>query len=268
PQEGSESPGSIVGESQRRAGSGPVERGKIAHARVGRRNNGDLYCRPSARHRCSMAISWALTRCLSTFISMKHPLLLGLLIALVVWLRTALYTVDYTEFAYVARFGEKVAVYNGETDAGLKLKAPWPIESVIRIDRRSQSFDLPGVESLTRDPINRTVDKTLAVDAFVTWKIPDAAAAEQFVKVFRTPEQARRILAPLINGRLAAIISTLPLDNLIGVADVEEGLAGIAGAAAATVGDGRFRTADLAAIDDRSERVRLLLLGEQPGGDD
>jgi membrane protease subunit HflC len=199
---------------------------------------------------------------------MKRLLLLLLLIVLVVWLRTALYTVDYTEFVYVARFGEKVAVYNGETDAGLKLKAPWPVESVIRIDRRAQSFDLPGVESLTRDPINRTVDKTLAVDAFVTWKIPDGAAAEQFVKVIRTPEQARRILAPLINGRLAAIISTMPLDNLIGVADVEEGLAGVAGTAAATSGEGRFRSADLASIDDRSERIRRRLLGEEPGGDD
>jgi membrane protease subunit HflC len=159
---------------------------------------------------------------------------------LLLWARTALYTVDQAEFVYVTRFGEPVAVHSGESAAGLKVKAPWPIDAVLRIDRRVQSFDLPTVESLTRDPVNRTVDKTLAVDAFVTWKIPDAKAADQFVKVVRTPEQARKILAPLINGRLAALISTMPLDDLISVAE-------------------------LPAIDDRTDRVRRKLLGE---GDD
>jgi membrane protease subunit HflC len=199
---------------------------------------------------------------------MKRPLLVVVLVSLLMWGRTALYAVDYTEFVYVTRFGEKVAVHNGETDAGLKVKAPWPIDSVTRLDRRVQSLDLPAIESLTRDPVNRTVDKTLAVDAFVTWKIPDAAAADQFIKAIRTPEQAKKILAPLINGRLAAIISTMPLDDLIGIADVETGLAGVIGAPAATAADGRFRTADLAAIDDRSERIRRRLHGELATADD
>jgi membrane protease subunit HflC len=105
-----------------------------------------------------------------------------------------------------------------------------------------QSFDLPAVESLTRDPVNRTVDKTLAVDAFVTWKIPSTDAADRFVKVVRTPEQAKKILGPLINGRLAALISTLPLDDIISIAELK-------------------------GIDERSERVRKQLLGEEPGGD-
>jgi modulator of FtsH protease HflC len=199
---------------------------------------------------------------------MRRPLLVVLTIVLLLWGRTALYAVDYAEFVYVTRFGEPVAIHNGETDAGLKVKAPWPIESVARIDRRTQSFDLPAVESLTRDPINRTVDKTLAVDAFVTWKIPDSIAADRFVKVVRTPEQARKILAPLINGRLAAIISTMPLDELIGVTDMEAGLAGAIGIPASAVAEGRFRAADLKAIDDRSGRVRTRLLGEETGGDE
>ena len=199
---------------------------------------------------------------------MKRPALVIVAIAILAWGRTAFYSVDYAEFAYVTRFGEKIAVHNGETDAGLKLKSPWPIDSVVRIDRRVQSFDLPAIESLTRDPVNRTVDKTLAVDAFATWKIPDAAAADRFITVIRTPEQVKKILAPLINGRLAAIISTMPLDDLIGVADVEAGLAGVVGVPAASITDGRFRSADLKAIDDRSDRVRQRLLGEPASIDD
>src|SRR5829696_3578904 len=152
---------------------------------------------------------------------MNRSLLVAAVALALLWARSALYTVDAAEFVYVTRFGDPVRVRDGGTDAGLHLKAPWPVDSVVRIDRRVQSFDLPAVESLTRDPVNRTVDKTLAVDAFATWKIPDAAAADRFVKAVRTPEQARKILGPLVNGRLAAVISTMPLDDLIGVADTQ-----------------------------------------------
>ncbi len=168
---------------------------------------------------------------------MKRFLQLAAVVALALWLRTAFYAVDYAEFVYVTRFGEPVAVHDGETAAGLKVKAPWPVDSIVRIDRRVQSFDLPPVESLTRDPVSKTVDKTLAVDAFVTWRIPDASAADRFVKAVRTPEHARKTLGPQISGRLAALISTMPLDDLISVAEP-------------------------IAIDARSEKVRGLLLGD------
>jgi membrane protease subunit HflC len=194
---------------------------------------------------------------------MKRFLLVLAAVLLVLWLRTAFYAVDHAEFAYVTRFGQRVDVHDGATDAGLKVKYPWPIDAVTRIDRRVQSFDLPAVESLTRDPVNRTVDKTLAVDAFVTWRVPDARAADKFVKAVRTPEQAKKLLGPLISGRLAAVVSTMPLDDLISVADVESALAGVAGAAAGATADGRFRAADLKAIDGRVERVRRRLLGEE-----
>mgnify|MGYP002780218220 FL=1 len=160
----------------------------------------------------------------------------------VLWLRTALYAVDFAEFAYVTRFGEPVATFDGSTDAGLHIKLPWPIDSVQRIDRRLQAMDLPAVESLTRDAANKTVDKTLAVDAFVTWRIPDAAAADRFVRTVGTPEQAKKILGPRVNGRLAALVSTLPLDDLIAVADE-------------------------AAIDARTDRLRRQLLGEDGSAD-
>ena len=137
----------------------------------------------------------------------------------VVWGRTALYTVDYAEFAYVTRFGEPVATHDGATDAGLHLKMPWPIDGVLRVDRRLQNFDLPATEALTRDPTTGTVDKTLTLDAFMTWRVPDSAAADRFVRSVGTPEQVKRVLAPRITGRLASIISGLSLDELISVAD-------------------------------------------------
>ena len=149
----------------------------------------------------------------------RFVLLVVLPLAVLLWVRTCFYAVDYAEYAYVTRFGDPVVIHNGESDAGLHVKAPWPIDSVLRIDRRVHVVDLPAVESLTRDPQTQTVDKTLAVDAFVTWRVPDADAADRFVRTVGTPDQARRVLGPRINGRLAAVISTMPLDDLIAVAD-------------------------------------------------
>ena len=146
-------------------------------------------------------------------------LLIVLPLVVLIWGRTCFYAVDYAEYAYVTRFGDPYAIHDGESDAGLHVKAPWPVDSVLRIDRRMHVVDLPAVESLTRDPQSRTVDKTLAVDAFVTWRVPDADAADRFVRTVGTADQARRVLGPRINGRLAAVISTMPLDDLIAVAD-------------------------------------------------
>ena len=49
---------------------------------------------------------------------MKRTLQVAAAVALVVWLRTAVYAVDYAEFVYVTRFGEPVTIHDGETDAG------------------------------------------------------------------------------------------------------------------------------------------------------
>src|SRR6059058_4483059 len=112
---------------------------------------------------------------------MTRSLLVIVAVGALLWARSALYTVDAAEFVYTTRFGDPVAIHDGATAAGLHVKAPWPVDSVLRIDRRVQSFDLPAVESLTSNPTDRSIDKTLAVDAFVTWKIPDASAADRFV---------------------------------------------------------------------------------------
>lgn len=149
---------------------------------------------------------------------MKQRIVLYLVpVLLIAWGVTALYPADYAEFAYVTRFGRPVAVIDGESDAGLHFKMPWPIDSVARIDRRVQSFDLPAVESLTRDPKKNTIDKTLTVDAFVTWRVPDAAAADLFVRTTGTPEQVKKLLAPQISGRLATVVGAMSLEELVSV---------------------------------------------------
>lgn len=194
---------------------------------------------------------------------MKRSLLVLCAAGLVLWARSAFYTVDAAEFVYVTRFGDPVAIRDGGSSAGLHVKAPWPVDSVVRIDRRVQSFDLPAVESLTRDP-DGAVGKTLAVDAFVTWKVPDADAADRFTKAVRTPEQARKILAPLINGRLAAVVSTMPLEDLVRPVDTRTAFTlacASVGLTVTAVPDAVFRAEDYRVIEERNEAIRHRLLG-------
>jgi len=193
---------------------------------------------------------------------MRRFLLAVFLVLLVLWARTAVYSVDTGEYAYVTRFGRPIATLDGTTEAGLHAKLPWPIDGVTRLDRRVQTFDLPAVESLTRDPQSRTVDKTLAVDAFVTWKIPDCAAVDRFVRSVGTLEQAKKVLGPRINGRLAAVISTLPLDELVSVTDSALATAAVVGPAAVVGEEARFDEINLRLIDERADRIRQRLLGE------
>lgn len=192
----------------------------------------------------------------------RSLLVVGAVVA-VLWGRSAFYTVDAAEFVYVTRFGAPVALQDGATSAGLHIKAPWPVDSVLRIDRRLQSFDLPAVEALTRDPVTRTVDKTLAVDAFVTWRIPDAEAADRFVKTVRTPEQAKKLLGPIINNRLATLIGSMPIEDLIGVTDTQSTLSVVAGGVVFGLPESSFRADDVRLIDERNERVRRKLLGTE-----
>ena len=166
-----------------------------------------------------------------------------LIIPLLLWGQSAFFTVDQTEFVYRTRFGEPIEILDGSTEAGLHCKLPWPIDSVQRVDRRLQIIDLPSTESLTRDPLNKTVDKTLAVDAFLCWQIPDKQSVDRFIRTVGSPEQAKRLLIPRVTGRLAAVISNMPLDDLIQVADE-------------------------ASIEKRMEKIRQQLLGRAPIGTD
>ncbi len=127
------------------------------------------------------------------------------------------FTVDRTEYVYLTQFGRHLETFDGGTDeeAGLHLKWPWPIQSVQRLDRRLQYFDLPGAELLTRDPKRNTIDRTLTLDAYVCWRIADAKGVDQFIRSVGTPAGAQAILGQRITSELGAEIGRLELDDLI-----------------------------------------------------
>jgi membrane protease subunit HflC len=127
----------------------------------------------------------------------------------------SLYTVDRGEYVYVTQFGQLVAIRDGLSDGGLHAKLPWPVQSVQRLDRRLQHFDLPETELLTHDPEGKTIDKTLTVVAYVCWRIADARSVDLFIRRMGTPERARTILGDRIRGQLGALIGQMRMDDLI-----------------------------------------------------
>jgi membrane protease subunit HflC len=131
---------------------------------------------------------------------------------------SAAYSVDRTEFAYVTQFGQPIAIYDGETDAGLHFKLPWPMQAVQRLDRRLQVFDLPGTELLTHDPKGNTIDKTLTISAYVCWRIAPGEGVGRFLRSVGTPERAEAVLGQRITSRLGAEIGKMQLEDLISVA--------------------------------------------------
>lgn len=144
----------------------------------------------------------------------------ALLLALL-GLRLSLFTVDPSEYVYVTQLGEPVATYDGadpEEGAGLHWRWPWPIQTLQRLDRRLQYFDLPVIELLTRDsqdPKQQRIGKTLVAETYACWRIPDRAAVDRFIRRIGTAERARNLLGQLINAELSAAMGQIRLEDLI-----------------------------------------------------
>src|SRR5262249_41307144 len=142
-------------------------------------------------------------------------------IVLGILVRMSLFTVDPTEFVYVTQLGAPVGVYDGGVadDAGLHFRWPWPIESLQRLDRRLQHFDLPPAEVLTRDPEAKAPDKTLTVEAYVCWRLlgtkQDPTAVDRFIRTLGTAERARDILGQRITSQLGALLGRRRMDDLV-----------------------------------------------------
>src|SRR5439155_7598415 len=92
---------------------------------------------------------------------MRKALFVAIIFLLFAAVCSSAFTVDRTEYVYLTQFGRHVATFDGQSDGGLHWKWPWPVQSVIRLDRRLQYFDLPETELLTREK-NRSAAALLA----------------------------------------------------------------------------------------------------------
>lgn len=76
------------------------------------------------------------------------------------------YTVRFTEAAVVTTFG-KATAESTITEPGMRLKWPYPIQSVTTYDKRMRLLQTRAEAQQTSD------DKQIVVEAFLTWKVND-----------------------------------------------------------------------------------------------
>lgn len=116
---------------------------------------------------------------------------------------SALFTIDETEVGIVTRFGSPLP---GERGPGLHLKWPWPVDAVVRLDRRLLLFDNEPAEMLTLDR------KNVLVDSFVVWHIDEPL---RFAQTVKTRDQAEARLVDLIASELGAVVGGVPMHSFI-----------------------------------------------------
>ena len=128
-------------------------------------------------------------------------ILTGLLVILL--LSTGLYTVNSREAVVVTAFGDPVRTVD---EPGLKLKAPWPVHSLRRFDRRAHVLGLEATEAFTKDT------KNLVVSPFVIWRISDARV---FMETVKSREGAALPLKDVALSRIAAAIGEISFSDVL-----------------------------------------------------
>jgi modulator of FtsH protease HflC len=129
----------------------------------------------------------------------KMRLVMVAALLLVVW--TAMFTVSETDLAIVTFFGRPTRTI---ADAGLHFK--WPLESVLRFDRRLIVYDPGSSEFLTRDK------KNLVLGSAVCWRITDPT---RFLQTVGDATGAEMRLHDLVWAKLAATVGRIDLSDLL-----------------------------------------------------
>ncbi|MEM1203365.1 MAG: protease modulator HflC [Acidobacteriota bacterium] len=132
----------------------------------------------------------------------RRGLIIAVVALAVALLPTCLFTVREGEVALVTRFGAP----QHEAEPGLHAKLPWPIDSVIRVDRRLLVFDNEPTEMLTGDK------KNVLVDSFLVWRVDDPL---RFAQTVKTRLEAEARLLDLTVSELGAAVGGRPMDDFL-----------------------------------------------------
>lgn len=132
--------------------------------------------------------------------------LLALLVVVMLLASTVAYTVDFTEFALVKTFGQTTTRIDGRSQAGLKLKWPWPIQRLVRYDARITVFEDTATEVATSDKQNLLVTMSCA------WRIADA---DLFNRTITTTAAAHDRLRDLLRAAKKDVIGRHRMEDLI-----------------------------------------------------
>ncbi len=129
--------------------------------------------------------------------------LIGITLIAAIAISLVFYQVDTTEYAIVTQFGQPV---RSDMEPGLYFKLPDPIQSVLRLDRRTQVYNLMQTEFLTKDK------KNILAEAYTTWQVDDPL---RFYASVRTLIGADTRLADIVVSELGVALAQYDLTNLV-----------------------------------------------------
>lgn len=116
----------------------------------------------------------------------------------------SVFIVMQTEQVIVLQFGEYIRTIK---EPGLAFKIPF-VQSIVKIDRRLLSYDLPPRKITLGD------QKFLVLDSYVRYRIADPL---KFFKSVRNEQNAQNRLVPIIMGRLQSALGQSSLTELLSV---------------------------------------------------
>ena len=185
----------------------------------------------------------------------KWILLIIAVLAVVICLSTAFYTVAENEYVCVVRFEKIVAT----TDApGLHLKTPF-VDGIKRFPKAVMLYDISPSEVLTADKQNMTVD------SYVLWEITDPV---RFYQSLGSTSVAEQRLDALTYNALKNIMGTLAQrdiineENATGRNDIYAGIASNVAALARTYGIGivdiKIKRFDLPEANEQAVYARMI----------
>jgi modulator of FtsH protease HflC len=116
-----------------------------------------------------------------------------------------LFTVDAGGVAIVTQFGNPVRV---ESVPGLHVKYPYPIQSVITLDRRVHILVPPSTELLTLEK------KNVVASGYIVWRIADP---QRFLQTVFDRTGAESRLSDILSAELGAAFGNAPMSAFVSV---------------------------------------------------
>ncbi|MDE0208004.1 MAG: protease modulator HflC [Candidatus Tectomicrobia bacterium] len=125
------------------------------------------------------------------------------------------FQVQETEYAIVARFGDPRRVID---EAGLHFKWPPPIETLLRIDRRTNVLDPEPGEYLTSDK------KNILVSNFLVWSVADPL---RYLVSLTDKTSAEARLTDIMRSEVGTALGAYPLSALVSTEEQEQTMADV-----------------------------------------
>ena len=127
------------------------------------------------------------------------------------------FVVDQTEFAVVKRFGDPIHTL---VEPGLRMKWPWPIDTIVRFDNRLMVLENPtpgepDKEYLTQDE-QAGIGKNVVVTTYTCWRIkPEPESVLRFLETMGDRASAEDRLGDIVVSELGAALGRNDFSVLI-----------------------------------------------------